>query len=49
MVRSTEQRQMLFDMDMQLLRLRQQVGEQNPSIIGLTGTYHNLLRLWADV
>lgn len=49
MVRSTEHRQMLFDMDMQLLRLRQQVGEQNPSIIGLTGTYHNLLRLWADV
>lgn len=49
MVRSTEQRQMLFNMDMQLLRLRQQVGEQNPSIIGLTGTYHNLLRLWADV
>ena len=49
MVRSTEQRQMLFDMDMQLLRLRQEVGEQHPAIIGLTGTYHNLLRLWADV
>ena len=49
MVRSTEQRQMLFDMDMQLLRLRKEVGEQHPAIIGLTGTYHNLLRLWADV
>ena len=49
MVRSTEQRQMLFDMDMQLLRLRQDVGEQHPAIIGLTGTYHNLLRMWADV
>ena len=49
MVRSTEQRQMLFDMDMQLLRLRKDIGEQHPAIIGLTGTYHNLLRLWADV
>ncbi|MEG1203266.1 MAG: Fe2+-dependent dioxygenase [Comamonas sp.] len=49
MVRATEQRQMLFDMDMQLLRLRKEVGEQHPAIIGLTGTYHNLLRLWADV
>ena len=49
MVRSTEQRKMLFDMDMALLKLRASVGERDPSVVGLTGTYHNLLRLWADV
>lgn len=49
MVRSTEQRQMLFDMDMALLKLRAEVGEKHPSMVQLTGTYHNLLRLWADV
>lgn len=49
MVRSTEQRRLLFDMDMQLLKLRTEVGEQNTAVIGLTGTYHNLLRMWADV
>ena len=49
MVRSTEQRRLLFDMDMQLLKLRTEVGEQNAAVIGLTGTYHNLLRMWADV
>lgn len=48
MVRSTEQRKLLFDMDMDLLRLRASVGETAPAIVGLTGTYHNLLRMWAD-
>ncbi|EJE51783.1 putative iron-regulated protein [Acidovorax sp. CF316] len=49
MVRSLEQRQVLFDMDMALLQLRQRVGETDPSVIALSGTYHNLLRMWADV
>ncbi len=49
MVRSDEQRRLLFDMDTHLMRLRQSVGETDAAVIGLTGTYHNLLRLWADV
>ena len=49
MVRGLEQRQLLFDMDMALLKLRQSVGETDPAVIALSGTYHNLLRMWADV
>ncbi len=49
MVRSNEQRELLFAMDMDLLRLRQSAGEQHPAMVGLTGTYHNLLRMWAEV
>ena len=49
MVRSREQRQLLFEMDAHLIQLRSSLGETNPSVIGLTGTYHNLLRLWLDV
>ena len=49
MVRSDEQRRLLFDMDAHLMRLRTTVGETDPAVIGLTGTYHNLLRLWAEV
>ena len=49
MVRSDEQRRLLFDMDSHLMRLRTSVGETDPAVIGLTGTYHNLLRRWADV
>lgn len=48
MVRSGEQRQLLFEMDLALLKLRQAVGEDDPSVVQLTGTYHNLLRMWAD-
>jgi PKHD-type hydroxylase len=49
MVRSDEQRRLLFDMDLHLMRLRSTVGETDPAVVGLTGTYHNLLRMWADV
>ena len=49
MVRSDEQRRLLFDMDAHLRRLRGTLGETEPAVVGLTGTYHNLLRLWADV
>ncbi len=47
MVRSDEQRRLLYELDMNLLRLRQQHGEQ-PETTALTGTYHNLLRMWAS-
>lgn len=47
MVRSDEQRRLLFDLDMNLLKLRQQHGETEETT-ALTGTYHNLLRMWAD-
>ncbi len=48
-MRSDAQRRLLFDMDRHLMQLRRSVGEQDPAVIGLTGTYHNLLRQWADV
>lgn len=47
MVRDAEQRRLLYDMDMALLQLRQSVGETD-AVVRLTGTYHNLLRRWAD-
>ena len=47
MVRSGEQRQLLFEMDMALLKLRG-AGGDDPALVQLTGTYHNLLRMWAD-
>lgn len=47
MVRSDEQRRLLYEMDRALVELRGQQGEQGPAV-ALTGTYHNLLRLWAD-
>lgn len=48
LVRDTEQRRLLFEMDMALLELRQQLGEATAPLTRLTGTYHNLLRRWAE-
>jgi PKHD-type hydroxylase len=47
MVRSDEQRRLLYELDMNLLKLRQAHGETDETT-ALTGTYHNLLRMWAD-
>jgi PKHD-type hydroxylase len=47
MVRSNEQRQLLLELDDAIMRLRTEHGD-NPSTVALTGTYHNLLRMWAD-
>ena len=48
MVRDDGKRTLLFDLDMAIQRVG---GDQpdNPSIVQLTGIYHNLLRRWADV
>ena len=48
MVRSDEQRRLLFDLDTHLTRLRER-HDHDDALVGLTGTYHNLLRMWADV
>jgi PKHD-type hydroxylase len=47
MVRDAGQRRLLHDMDMALLALRSKLGETQ-ALIKLTGTYHNLLRLWVE-
>lgn len=48
MVRSDEQRRLLFDMDQHLMSLRTRNGESDPAVVGLTATYHNLLRMWLE-
>jgi PKHD-type hydroxylase len=61
MVRSDAQRRLLYEMDMAITALRRQDLAQNselggspvkgerPEVVTLTGCYHNLLRMWADV
>jgi len=48
MIRDNGQRRLLFDMDVAIQRL----GAENathPSVVSLTGVYHNLLRQWAEM
>lgn len=47
MVRETERRRLLFDLDMAILSLRGDVGD-SAAVVALTASYHNLLRMWAQ-
>ena len=48
MVRSDAQRTLLFDLDMAIQRLNVDMPE-HPTAVQLTGVYHNLIRMWADI
>lgn len=48
LVRDDGQRSILFDMDVAIQRLTQQQADAQ-SLVQLTGSYHNLLRMWSDV
>jgi PKHD-type hydroxylase len=48
MVRDDGERTLLFDLDLSIQRLgAEQAG--HPSVLQLTGVYHNLLRRWAEL
>ena len=48
LVREDSQRALLFEMDTAIQQLTRDVPD-HPSLIQLTGTYHNLLRSWVEV
>ncbi len=48
MIRDTERRRLLFEMDMAILRLRQAQGDTEP-VVALVACYHNLTRMWAEL
>jgi PKHD-type hydroxylase len=48
MVRDAARRTMLFDLDVAIQQLSRDVPA-HPSVVQLTGVYHNLLRQWADM
>ena len=48
MVRDDGQRALLFDLDMSVVRLTRDAPGHD-ALVSLTGCYHNLLRMWADV
>ena len=49
MVRSDEKRTLLHDLDGAIQGLSAKVGQGDPDVVALAGTYHNLLRQWAEV
>ena len=48
MVRDTAARDLLFDLDQAVQAAGAAMGQDDRTVISLTGIYHNLLRRWAD-
>jgi len=49
MIRDDAKRTLLFDLDMSIQQLTREHGQGAPPIVSMTGVYHNLLRMWAEI
>jgi PKHD-type hydroxylase len=49
MVRDDGQRRLLHDLDRAIIGARMDLSDDHASVVALTSTYHNLVRLWAEV
>ncbi|HZZ69176.1 MAG TPA: Fe2+-dependent dioxygenase [Phenylobacterium sp.] len=49
MVRTDARRSLLYDLDNAIQTTVGKVGQGDPAVVSLTGTYNNLLRMWAEV
>lgn len=48
MIRDQARRNLLFDLDLGVQGAAAAMGQGDPTVVRLTGVYHNLLRQWAD-
>ncbi|WP_339892110.1 Fe2+-dependent dioxygenase [Neptuniibacter pectenicola] len=47
LIRDSQQREMLFDLDQSIQKLTSELGQTHNEVVNLSGVYHNLLRQWA--
>lgn len=48
MIRDDGARRILFELDQSVQDVAARLGQGDPAVVRLTGTYHNLLRRWAE-
>ncbi len=49
MVKDDGARTLLYQLDQSITLARASLGDEHPAVLGLTASYHNLLRKWAEV
>lgn len=49
MVKDDGDRELLYRLDRSITLTRAELGDAHPAVLGLTATYHNLLRKWAQL
>ena len=48
-IRDAHARSLIFDLDTSIQALVARLGRDDPETVRLTGVYHNLIRIWAEV
>lgn len=49
MIRNPHERNLLYRFDQSITLARAELGDRHPSVLGLSETFHNLLRQWAEI
>ena len=49
MIRDDAKRALLLQTDLAVQTLVAELGQSHAQVVSLTGVYHNLLRMWAEV
>jgi PKHD-type hydroxylase len=49
MVKDDGLRSLLYDLDLSIIQVRQELSDETRAVIGLTSCYHNLLRRWSEL
>lgn len=49
MVRDDTKRRLLYDFDCSIIEMRKSLPDDHSAVLGITSTYHNLLRQWAEL
>lgn len=49
MIRDSDKRRILFDLDMAIIKLRTRMDDNDQQILELTNVYHNLMRQWCEL
>ncbi|MEP9352475.1 Fe2+-dependent dioxygenase [Xanthobacter sp. KR7-65] len=49
MIKEDERRALLYDLDLAIMAIRARLPDEDPSVLGITNVYHNLLRQWVEM
>jgi PKHD-type hydroxylase len=49
LVKDEGQRSMLYELDLAIIEIRKELGDDKPAVLALVNHYHNLLRRWSEL
>ncbi|MFT9142545.1 Fe2+-dependent dioxygenase, partial [Acetobacter orientalis] len=49
LVKDDSKRALLYNFDLSIIETRKALPDDHPAVLGLTATYHNLVRQWSEI